>query len=99
MKSTMSLPFTISAMRELASLTGHLRWHRRFELQCVKLSPNSPTERGIHSLVLPDAAHSREAAADHARRIMVAVAGEIADRHVGVGNTRLDQPFDLAREI
>src|SRR5690348_18188874 len=75
MKSTTSLLFTISAMRELTSLTGHLRWHCRFELQCVKLSPNSPPKRGIDRLVLPDAAEAGEAAADDACGIMIAVAG------------------------
>src|SRR5690348_4135201 len=98
MNSTMSLPFTMSAMRELASLTGILRLgHCRLELQCVKLSPNSPPKCGIDRLVLLDAAHPGEAAADHLRRIMVTVAGEVADRHLGVRNGRLDQTLDFAR--
>src|SRR4051794_6424003 len=100
MKRTTSLLFTMSPMREPASLWGsftvRLRFgHRRFELQCVKLSPYSPPERRIDSLVLPDSAHPREAAADDARGIMVAVAREVADRHLGVGNGHYDQPLDL----
>src|SRR6185437_4513133 len=93
MNRTMSLFFTISSIREVASLTGHLRWHRRFELQCVKLSPYASPKRRIDRLVLPDPAHSFKAAADHARGIMIAVAGKIADRHLGVGDRRLDQPL------
>jgi hypothetical protein len=52
----------------------------------VKLSPNSPPERRIDSLMLLDAAHSFKAAAHDARSIMVAVAREIADVDIGVGN-------------
>src|SRR5947209_6413441 len=61
----------------------------------MKLSPYSPPERRIDRLVLPDAAHSFKAAADYTRRIMVLVAGKIADRHLGVGNRRLDQLLNL----
>ena len=71
--------------------------HCGFELQCVKLTPYSPAKRGIDRLVLPDAAQAFEASADDARRIMVAVAGKIADRHLGVGDRGPDQPLDLVR--
>src|SRR5207248_4444055 len=98
MNSTISLLFTSSSIRVLASLTGRLRVrHCGFELQCVKLSPYSPPKRGIDCLVLPDPAHPGEAAAHNARGIMVAVAGKIADFDLGVRNGRLDQPLDLAR--
>src|SRR3954463_5313626 len=97
MNSTMSFALTRSSMRAWASLTDRLRVrHRGFELQCVKLSPNSPPERGIDGLVLPDPAEPGKAWADDAGRIMIAVAGEVADRHLGVGNRRLDQRLDLA---
>src|SRR5690348_6935367 len=101
MKRTTSLRFTISPMRELGSplgsVTVRLRFgHRRFELQCVKLSPYSPPERRIDRLVLLDAAHPGEAAADDARGIMVAVAGEVADSDFRIRDRRLDQPLDLA---
>jgi len=49
--------------------------HRGFELQCVKLSPYSPPERRIDSLVLLDAVQSFKGAADHSHRIMISVAG------------------------
>src|SRR6478735_10282161 len=102
MNSTMSLLFTSSAIRLWAafwaSLTGRLRIrHCRFELQCVKLTPHAPPKRRIDRLVLANAAHSFKAAADHASRIMVAVAGKVADRHFGVGYRRLDQRLDIVR--
>src|SRR4051794_27179296 len=95
MNRTMSFLPTISAMRGLASLTGHLRWHCGLELQCVKLSPHSIPKRRIHSLMLLDAAHPFEAPADHAGRVMVAIAGKIANADLSVGNRRLDQPVDV----
>src|SRR5207253_4549053 len=62
----------------------------------VKLSPHSSPKRRIDGLVLLNAAQSREAAADNAGGIMVAIAGEVADRHFGIRDDRLDQPLDLA---
>src|SRR3569833_527310 len=98
MKRTTSLLLTMSAMREAGSVTFGLQsgWHCGFELQCVKLTPHSAPERGIDRLMLADPAEAGEAAADHARRIMVAVAGKVADRDLGAGNGGLDQRFDLA---
>src|SRR4051794_23498714 len=97
MNKTTSSVLTRSAMRLWASLTVYLRWHCCLELQCVKLSPYTAPKRRIDSLMLPDPAHSREAPADHARRIMIAVASEITDRHLGVRYGRRDQPLDLFR--
>src|SRR3954471_9585331 len=45
--------------------------------------------------MLLDPAQAFEAAAKDPRRIMIAVAGEIADRHLGARDRRLDQPLDL----
>src|SRR5438067_2941267 len=96
MNRTMSFDFTMSAMRACGSLTGCLRIrHCGFELQCVKLSPYSPPERGIDRLMLFDAAQPGETAAHDASGIMVAVAGQIADLDFGVRNGRFDQPLDL----
>src|SRR3954471_4077007 len=97
MKSTTSFDLTMSPMRLWASVTFnlHIR-HCGFELQCVKLSPYAPPERGIDCLMLLDAAHSGEAAAYHARGIMVPVAGEVADGDLGIRDRRLDQFFDVA---
>src|SRR3954467_4557804 len=98
MNRTSWFDFTMSAMRFWASLTGLLRIrHCGFELQCVKLSPYSPPKRGIDRLVLLYPAQPAKAAAHHARGIVVAVAGEVANAHVGVRNGRLDQPLDFAR--
>src|SRR4029078_8048346 len=46
--------------------------------------------------MLLDAAHSGEAAADHPRGIMVAIAGEITDRNLGIGEPSLYQLLYLA---
>src|SRR3954447_6953517 len=98
MNRTMSFCLTMSSMRLVALVTDSLRVrHCGFELQCVKLTPNAPPERGIDGLMLLDAAEPGEALADHARGIMVAVAGEIADGHVGVRDGHLDECLDLAR--
>src|SRR4051812_47194657 len=87
MKRRISLPFTMSPMRVWASLTGRLRIrHCGFELQCVKLTPYSPPQCGIDRLVLLDPAQPGEAAAYHAGGIMVTVAGEVANGHLGVGD-------------
>src|SRR6185295_8400258 len=97
MNRTMSFCFTMSSMRLVASVTDSLRVrHCGFELQCVKLTPNTPAERGIDGLMLPDAAQPGEAVADDARGIMVAVPGKVADGHLGVGDGRLDECLDLA---
>src|SRR5690348_417874 len=47
--------------------------------------------------MLPDPAQPLEAVAHDARGIMIAIASEVADCHLGVRNGCLDQPFDLAR--
>src|SRR6185437_10177570 len=61
----------------------------------MKFSTHSAPERRIDRLMLADSAHSFEAPRDHTSGIMVAVAREIADRHLGVRNRRLNQPLDL----
>src|SRR5206468_10369344 len=90
MNKTMSLLFTSSSMRDLASLTICLRVrHCGLELQCVKLSPYSPPKRGIDGLMLLDAAQPGKTAAHDTRCIMVAVAGKIANFDLRVRNKRL----------
>src|SRR3954454_23949802 len=96
MNRTISLCLTMSSMRLVALVTDSLRVrHCGFELQCVKLTPNARPERGIDGLMLLDAAEAGEALADDARSVMVAVAGEIADAHVGVRDGYLDEGLDL----
>src|SRR5437868_13545108 len=96
MNRTMSFCLTMSSMRLVALVTDSLRVrHCGFELQCVKLTPNAPPERGIDGLMLLDAAEPGEALADDARGVMVAIPREVADGHVGIRNRRLDQPLDL----
>src|SRR5260370_7433140 len=61
----------------------------------MKHAAHLALQRLIDDLVLLDAGFAAERLRDHGRRIMVAVAGEVADRHLGVGNSRLDHRFDI----
>src|SRR5271156_6867501 len=51
----------------------------------------------IDDLVLLDAGFAPESLRDDRRRIMVAVAGKIADRHFGIRYSHPDQSFDVVR--
>src|SRR5215831_20808524 len=51
----------------------------------------------IDDLMLLHPRFTAERFGKHGGGVMVAVAGEVADRHLGIGNTQLDQAFDLAR--
>src|SRR5208282_6863431 len=65
--------------------------------QRMQLAAHFALQRLIDDLVLP---HSRLAAkglGNDGRRVMVAVTGEIADRHLGVRNACPDQPLAIAR--
>src|SRR3954452_3451268 len=96
MNNTTSLLFTKSPMRDWASLTDRLRVrHRDLELQCVKLTPDASAERRIDGLMLLDAAKTGERPADHARGIMIAVAGQVAYCHLRIRYGRFDQPLDF----
>src|SRR5947209_3036576 len=54
-------------------------------------------ERLIDELVLLHPRLAAERFGDDGCGIMVAVAGEVANRHLGVRDPGLDQPLDLAR--
>src|ERR1700682_2500838 len=70
--------------------------HAGLQRQRVKYSAHLALQRLIDDLVLLDAGFAAERLRDHGRRIVVAIAGQIADRHLGVGYSRLDHRFDIA---
>src|SRR3979490_2329365 len=70
--------------------------HAGLQRQRVKYAAHLALQRLIDDLVLLDAGFAAERLRDHGRRIVVAIAGQIADRHLGVGYSRLDHRFDIA---
>src|SRR6266851_7300255 len=70
--------------------------HPGLQRQRVKHAAHLALQRLIDDLVLLDAGFAAERLRDHGRRIVVAIAGQIADRHLGVGYSRLDHRFDIA---
>src|SRR6202171_4971739 len=70
--------------------------HAGLQRQRVKYSAHLSLQRLIDDLVLLDAGFAAERLRDHGRRIVVAIAGQIADRHLGVRYSRLDHRFDIA---
>src|ERR1700761_5985992 len=67
------------------------------ELEGVEHASHAATESLVHTLMLADARQATKTLADHARRIMIAVAGEIGDLDGRVGDARADQRRDLVR--
>src|ERR1700688_2642538 len=65
--------------------------------QRVQLADHLGLERLVDDLVLLDSGFAAKRFGYHSRGIMIAVAGEIADRHLGVRNARPDQAFDIVR--
>jgi hypothetical protein len=54
-------------------------------------------ERLIDDLMLLDTGFAPESLGDDCRRVMVAVAGKIADRHFGIRYSHPNQSFDVVR--
>src|ERR1700676_2196465 len=52
-------------------------------------------QRLVDDLVLLDPGFAAERLRNHGRGIVVAIAGQIADRHLGIGYRRLDHRFDI----
>src|SRR5690606_10868308 len=108
MKSTTSLLPTSWSMRWrrvsssiLAILlsgryAGSLR-RRRLQSEGVELSPHPPLQCLVNHLVLLHAVLSGEGSRHDMARVVVAVAAEILDRDLRVGQGGLDQPLDLTR--
>src|SRR6266478_585725 len=66
-------------------------------LQCkrMELAAHFGLEGVIDQLVLLHAGFAAECLREHGRGVVVAIARKIAYRHLGVWNTRLDQPLDV----
>ena len=62
----------------------------------VQLVAHPAAQRLIDQLVLLDPGFAAERAGDDLRGIVIAIAGKITDRHLGVGYSRLDQRLDIA---
>src|SRR6266481_9334193 len=71
---------------------------RHSGLQCQRMqdAAHLAAQRLIDDLMLLDAGLAAEGFRDHGCRIMVAIAGKIADRHLGVGDRCLDHLLDIA---
>src|SRR6202035_4456503 len=63
--------------------------------QRVQYPAHLALQRLVDDLVLLDPGFAAERLRNHGRRIMVAIAGQIADRHLGVGYGWLDHRFDI----
>src|SRR4029078_9884363 len=100
MKRTTSLPEICLPIQFWTSWCGcvisySLRGCGGFERQRVQRPAHLAFQRVIHHLVLLHPRLAAKGLRDHGRRIMVAVAGEVLDAHLGIGNPLLDQLFDL----
>src|SRR5204863_9978794 len=76
-------------------LTSGLR-SSGLQRQRVQFAAHFTLERLVDELVLLNPRFALERGGDHGRRIVVPVAGEVADRNVRVWDTGPDQPLDLA---
>ena len=63
----------------------------------MQLVAHPAAQRLVHQLVLLHPALAAEGAGDDMRGVMVAVAAQILDRDLRVGQALLDQPLDLRR--
>src|SRR4029077_13568719 len=68
-------------------------------LQCqgMQLAAHLGLKRLVDDLVLLHPGLAAKRLGHHGGRVMVAVAGKIANRDLGVRDARLDQPLDLVR--
>ena len=65
--------------------------------QRMQLAAHLGLERLVDDLVLLHPRLAAEALRQHRRRIVVAIAGQVANCHLGVGDARLDQALDFVR--
>jgi hypothetical protein len=61
----------------------------------MKLAAHSSAQSPVDKLVLTDAIQARELLRDHSGGIMIAIACEIADLDLGVGNCGSDERLDI----
>src|SRR5437763_2217171 len=110
MNSTTSLLFTSLSMNWLMAmafsfraqvvrtvvLTLKLRFRQpSLHGKDVQRTPHLALQGVVNKLVLLNPRFAAKAFRQHGRGIMVAVAGEVPDRDLGIGNTGLDQRFDV----
>src|SRR5262245_27128701 len=69
--------------------------HAGLQRQHVKHTAHLAAQRLIDDLVLLAAGLATEGFRDHGRGIMVAVTGEVPDRHLGIGDRCLDHRLDI----
>src|SRR5262249_34381202 len=79
-----------------ASAIASARRHAGLQRERVQDAAHLALERRIDQLMLLHARLAAEALGNDRRGVVVAVAGKIADRHLGVRDARLDQALDLA---
>src|SRR5204862_6234920 len=65
--------------------------------QGMKLFTHPPFQRLIDHLMLLHPRFAGEAGGNDSGGIMIAIAAQILDRHLGVGNSLLNQALDFAR--
>src|SRR6188472_282535 len=61
----------------------------------MKFAPHSPAERLVDQLVLANSIHPGKARRNYLRRIMVSVAGKVADFYFRVRNGSADHVLDV----
>src|SRR5437879_5429955 len=88
----MSPSHALSQSRDATSAPRHAGLQR----ERVQDAAHLALEGRIDELVLLHARFAAKALGNHRCGVMVAVAREVADRHLGVRNARLDQALDLA---
>src|SRR5690348_385342 len=81
---------------EASAISVSGRWYAGLQRERVQDAAHLAFQGGVDQLVLLHARFSAKAFRDDRRGVVVAVAGEIADRHLGVRDARLDQLLDLA---
>src|SRR5262245_7593989 len=79
-----------------ASAIVSARRHAGLQRERVQDAAHLALQRGVDQLMLLHARLAAKARRDDGRGVMVAVAGEVADRHLGVRDARLDQALNLA---
>src|SRR5579871_5182361 len=83
-------------MAAAAACTGLTLRRPGLQRERMQLAAHLGLERLVNQLVLLDPGFAAEAFRDHRRRIMIAIACEVADRDLGVRQMRPDQAFYIA---
>ena len=87
----LSAPSSPPSRRQVSATSGYPGLQR----QRVQHAAHLALQRLIDDLVLLHAGLAAEGLRDHGRGIVVAVAGEVTDRHLGIGDRCLDHRLDI----